>query len=204
MLPHIFEPFFIIKDIGKGTVLGLSQVFGFAKQSGGDVDVSSISGRGTNFTLDLPEVEGAPETASPDPRDERIVEDGSLCLLVVEDNVEVDRFATQILEDLGHRTVRATNAGEALVETERIPFRFDAVFSDVVMPGMGGIALARDLERRLPELPVVLTSGNSHVLAEEGVHGFNLIQWPYSVEQLSRVLRKVVAIRRVGAGSRER
>lgn len=105
MLPHIFEPFFIIKDIGKGTVLGLSQVFGFAKQSGGDVDVSSISGRGTNFTLYLPEVEGASETASPDPRDERIVEDGSLCRHVVEDNVEVDRFATQILEDLGHRTV---------------------------------------------------------------------------------------------------
>ncbi len=72
------------------------------------------------------------------------------------------------------------------------------------MPGMGGIALARDLERRLPELPVVLTSGYCHVLAEEGVHGFNLIQWPYSVEQLSRVLRKVVGIRRVGAGSRER
>jgi hypothetical protein len=135
VLPHIFEPFFIIKDIGKGTVLGLSQVFGFAKQSGGDVDVSSISGRGTTFTLDLPEVEGAPETASPDPRDGRIADDGSLCLLVVvEGNVEVGRFATQILEDLGHRTVWATNAGEALVEIERIPFRFDAVFSDVVMP----------------------------------------------------------------------
>lgn len=202
MLPHIFEPFFIIKDIGKGTVLGLSQVFGFAKQSGGDVDVSSISGRGTTFTLYPPEVEGAPETARPDPRDGRIVEDGSLCLRVVEDNVEVGRFATQILDNLVHRTVWATNAEEALVEIERMPFRFDAVFSDAVMPGMGRIAL--DLERRRPELPVVLTSGYSHVLAEEGVHGFNLIQKPYSVEQLSRVLRKVVGKRRVGAGSRER
>jgi PAS domain S-box-containing protein len=204
VLPRIFEPFFTTKDIGKGTGLGLSQVFGFAKQSGGDVDVSSRPGRGTTFTLYLPEVEGGPEAASPDPRDERVTEGGSLCVLVVEDNVEVGRFATQILEDLGHRTVWATNAEEALVEIERIPFRFDAVFSDVVMPGMGGIALARELERRVPELPVVLTSGYSHVLAEEGVHGFDLIQKPYSVEQLSRVLRKVVGKRRAGAGSRQR
>ncbi|MBE7198667.1 MAG: response regulator [Parafilimonas terrae] len=204
VLPRIFEPFFTTKDIGKGTGLGLSQVFGFAKQSGGDVDVSSQPGRGTTFTLYLPEVEGGAEAASPDSRDERVTEGGSLCVLVVEDNVEVGRFATQILEDLGHRTVWATNAEEALVEIERIPFRFDAVFSDVVMPGMGGIALARELERRVPELPVVLTSGYSHVLAEEGVHGFDLIQKPYSVEQLSRVLRKVVGKRRAGAGSRQR
>jgi DNA-binding NtrC family response regulator len=63
---------------------------------------------------------------------------------------------------------------------------------------MGGIALARELQRRLPELPVVLTSGYSHVLAQEGVHGFDLIQKPYSVEQLSRVLRKVVGKRTGG------
>ena len=119
---------------------------------------------------------------------------------MVEDNVEVGRFATQILEDLGHHTVWATNAEDALVELERIPFRFDAVFSDVVMPGMGGIALARELEQRLPGLPVVLTSGYSHVLAEEGVHGFDLIQKPYSVEQLSQVLRKSVGKRRRAAG----
>ena len=119
-------------------------------------------------------------------------------VLVVEDNVEVGRFATQILEDLGHRTVWATNAEEALEVIEKVPLRFDAVFSDVVMPGMGGIALARELQRRLPELPVVLTSGYSHVLAQEGVHGFDLIQKPYSVEQLSRVLRKVVGKRTGG------
>ena len=192
VLPRIFEPFFTTKDIGKGTGLGLSQVFGFAKQSGGDVDVSSKRGDGTTFTLYLPQVEGEPEKADEAPRDERGLEGASLCVLVVEDNVEVGRFATQILEDLGHKTVWATNAEEALQEVEKIPFRFDAVFSDVVMPGMGGIALARELERRMPDLPVVLTSGYSHVLAQEGVHGFDLIQKPYSVEQLSGVLRKAV------------
>jgi PAS domain S-box-containing protein len=199
VLPRIFEPFFTTKDVGKGTGLGLSQVFGFAKQSGGDVDVSSVPGEGTTFTLYLPRVEGTPERTDEAPSEERALEGASLCVLVVEDNIEVGRFATQILEDLGHTTVWATNAEEALAEIEKIPFRFDAVFSDVVMPGMGGIALARELQRRLPGLPVVLTSGYSHVLAQEGVHGFDLIQKPYSVEQLSRILRKVVGKRRSGA-----
>ena len=113
----------------------------------------------------------------------------SLHVLVVEDNLEVGRFATQILEDLGHKTVWATNAEEALVEIERIPFRFDAVFSDVVMPGMGGIALARLLRERCPDLPVVLTSGYSHVLAQDDAHGFELLRKPYSAEELGRVLR---------------
>ncbi|MCJ2069658.1 ATP-binding protein [Methylobacterium sp. J-030] len=202
VLPRIFEPFYTTKEIGKGTGLGLSQVFGFAKQSGGDVDVVSQPGAGTTFTLYLPQVEAASGTTEKPPIDERDLEGISLCILVVEDNLEVGRFATQILEDLGHRTVWATNAEEALVEIERIPFRFDAVFSDVVMPGMGGVALARELERRLPGLPVVLTSGYSHVLAQEGVHGFNLIQKPYSVEQLSRALARVVRRGRVEARRR--
>ena len=167
-------------------------IFGFAKQSGGDVDVASNPGVGTTFTIYLPQVEKPPETTDARPGDERDLDGTKLCILVVEDNLDVGRFATQIFEDLGHATVWATNAEEALVEIERIPFRFDAVFSDVVMPGMGGVALARELKRRLPDLPVVLTSGYSHVLAQEGVHGFNLIQKPYSVEQLSRVLAKVV------------
>ena len=88
------------------------------------------------------------------------------------------------------------------MEIDKIPFRFDAVFSDVVMPGMGGIALARELGRRLPNLPVVLTSGYSHVLAQEGVHGFDLLQKPYSVEELSRVLGRVVGRARPGARAR--
>ncbi|SEN36648.1 PAS domain S-box-containing protein [Methylobacterium sp. UNC300MFChir4.1] len=202
VLPRIFEPFFTTKDIGKGTGLGLSQVFGFAKQSGGDVDVSSSPGHGTTFTLYLPQAEHAPDMSVTPRSEENGLDGASLCVLVVEDNIEVGRFATQILEDLGHKTVWATNAEEALVEIERIPFRFDAVFSDVVMPGMGGIALARELQRRLPDLPVVLTSGYSHVLAQEGVHGFDLIQKPYSVDQLSQTLRKVVGKGRAGAQRR--
>ena len=112
--------------------------------------------------------------------------------MVVEDNVEVGHFATQILQDLGFETTWAVNAEEALEKLGQDGAGFDVVFSDVVMPGMGGIALATELRRRLPDMPVVLASGYSHVLAQEGPHGFELLNKPYSIEQLSRILRRVV------------
>jgi PAS domain S-box-containing protein len=190
---RIFEPFFTTKDIGKGTGLGLSQVFGFAKQSGGDVGVASAPGRGTTFTLYLPETEpGNSEGArQPETEDAATVGGAGRRVMVVEDNVEVGRFATQILEDLGYETIWAANASEALAHLGGARHDFDAVFSDVVMPGMNGVELAREVRRRWPDLPVVLTSGYSHVLAQEDSHGFELLQKPYSAEQLSRILQRV-------------
>ena len=192
-LARIFEPFFTTKEVGKGTGLGLSQVFGFAKQSGGDVDVASTVGRGTTFTLYLPEVEGVPRAEPAPVRDGETFPTGAgQCVLVVEDNVEVGRFATQILEDLGYHTTWAANAEDALERLGADGAGFDVVFSDVVMPGMGGIALAKTLQRRLPDLPVLLASGYSHVLAQDGLHGFELLHKPYSADQLGRILGKVV------------
>jgi hypothetical protein len=159
-LGHIFEPFFTTKEVGKGTGLGLSQVYGFAKQSGGDVAVASDPGKGATFTLYLPKVEreaasdGADNGASEGVRHE----DGRGCrVLVVEDNIEVGQFATQLLQDLGYETIWAVNANEALELLEQDAKRFDVVFSDVVMPGMSGIELGRELRQRYPSLPVVLT-----------------------------------------------
>ncbi|WP_267358589.1 MULTISPECIES: PAS domain S-box protein [unclassified Methylobacterium] len=189
---RIFEPFFTTKEVGKGTGLGLSQVFGFAKQSGGDVEVESELGRGTTFTLYLPKiVEGVPAQPT-SPRDAEGFPTGEgQCVLIVEDNVEVGRFATQILEDIGYRTTWAANAEEALVKLGDDGAGFDVVFSDVVMPGMGGIEFAKILQRRMPNLPVLLTSGYSHVLAQDGLHGFELVHKPYSADQLGRVLGKI-------------
>ncbi|SFV16934.1 PAS domain S-box-containing protein [Methylobacterium sp. 174MFSha1.1] len=199
LLGRIFEPFFTTKEVGRGTGLGLSQVFGFAKQSGGDVDVTSRSGHGATFTLYLPESpavafeddDTADASASPIGAGESV--------LVVEDNIEVGRFCTQILQDLGYRTTWATNAEEALDRLGPDGAGFDVVFSDVVMPGMGGLALAHELRRRLPRLPVVLASGYSHVLAQDDAHGFELLHKPYSAEQLGQILRRVT-----GPGSRRR
>jgi PAS domain S-box-containing protein len=162
-LGQIFEPFFTTKEVGKGTGLGLSQVYGFAKQSGGDVAVESGQD-----------------------------ENGRGCrVLVVEDNIEVGRFSTQLLQDLGYETTWAANASEALKLLEEDHARFDVVFSDVVMPGMSGVELGREVQKRFPGVPVVLTSGYSHVLAEDGRHGFELLHKPYAVEDVSRVLRRM-------------
>jgi len=192
-LARIFEPFFTTKEVGKGTGLGLSQVFGFAKQSGGDVAVTSTLGHGTTFTLYLPEVQGQTdhkpldEESGPDPKGH------GQRVLVVEDNIDVGRFATQILEDLGYVTELAANAEDALARLGADGAGFEAVFSDVVMPGMGGVALAETLRERLPDLPVVLASGYSHVLARADNHGFELLHKPYSAKQLTQILQRVMA-----------
>ena len=193
-LARIFEPFFTTKEVGKGTGLGLSQVFGFTKQSGGDVEVESVVGEGTTFTLYLPEIAVAAEDGARIEVEDDLAPVGSgQRVLVVEDNIEVGRFATQILEDLGYDTTWAANAEEALDRLGVDGGGFDVVFSDVVMPGMGGIEMAKTLRHSLPDLPVVLASGYSHVLAEEGASGFPLLHKPYSAEQLSRILRRITA-----------
>jgi PAS domain S-box-containing protein len=192
-LPYIFEPFFTTKEVGKGTGLGLSQVYGFAKQSGGDVAVESTVGRGTTFTLYLQRVDEEPDgNAAGSSREEGVETGKGRRVLVVEDNVEVGQFATQILQDLGYAPIWAANADEGLKLLAANPNGFDVVFSDVVMPGMSGLELGRLIRQRYPKLPVVLTSGYSHVLAEEGRHGFELLQKPYAAEELSRVLRRLV------------
>ena len=187
-LPHIFEPFYTTKAVGKGTGLGLSQVYGFARQSDGDVQVHSQPGEGTTFTLLLPRA--APEdcaqaSAAATPP----VPEQSLSILVVEDNAQVGEFAVQIFEELGHRPTLAINGEAALAVLEDRAESFDLVFSDVVMPGMTGIELGERIRRGWPGLRVVLTSGYSHVLAEQGSHGFELLGKPYSIDGLNRILR---------------
>ncbi|MBK5437437.1 response regulator [Pseudomonas sp. TH32] len=190
---RIFEPFFTTKEVGKGTGLGLSQVFGFAKQSGGNVDVASKVGQGTVFTLYLPQV--VPEEGVENPAQEvcgLVAESAQRHILVVEDNLEVGRFANQILQDLGYQTTWATNAEQALELAGADAMGFDAVFSDVVMPGITGVALARELRRRRPGLPVVLTSGYSEELAESGYEGLVFLPKPYSADQVSQVLARAL------------
>jgi PAS domain S-box-containing protein len=173
VLGRIFEPFFTTKEVGKGTGLGLSQVYGFAKQSGGELQVESKVGQGTTFTLYLPRAEARPVVAPEQPGGDTEVPDaGRRRVLLVEDNVEVGDFARQMLEDLGYRATWAPNARAALDLLAKDADRFDVVFSDVVMPGMTGIDLGLEIRRRWPGLRVVLTSGYSHVLVNEGAHGF--------------------------------
>ena len=190
-IERIFEPFFTTKDIGRGTGLGLSQVYGFVQQSGGSIDVDSAIGRGTTITLLLPlsdkpiQLRNGSDADALDGRQRG-------CILVVEDNAEVGEFSTQLLHDLGYQTVLASSGEQALALLGDNARRFDLVLSDVAMPGMDGVTLGREIKRRLPELPVVLNSGYAHMLADED-HGFELLHKPYSVEDLSKILRKAMA-----------
>jgi signal transduction histidine kinase/ActR/RegA family two-component response regulator len=188
-LERIFEPFFTTKEVGKGTGLGLSQVFGFARQSGGEIVVRSTVGKGTTFTLYLPEARTSVDEGV-DAEPDQLVDGHGLCVLVVEDNADVGRFATQALSELGYATVWASDGRSALAELAQDAERFDIVFTDVLMPGMTGIELGQQIRGVYPNLPVILTSGYSHILAQNSNYGFDLLQKPYSLDDLSRTLRK--------------
>jgi signal transduction histidine kinase len=168
-LERAFEPFFTTKDVGKGTGLGLAQVYAFAKQSGGIAWIESQPGLGTTVILDLPRASpdqhgadamaeadtragGEPKLPPPEGRGRRV--------LIVEDDEPVANMVGEILKSHGYDWVRAATAREALgALTDET---FDLVFSDIVMPGgMSGVDLARELRQRQPELPVLLTTGFS-------------------------------------------
>ncbi|WP_370107897.1 hybrid sensor histidine kinase/response regulator [Bradyrhizobium yuanmingense] len=192
-LEQIFEPFFTTKEVGKGTGLGLSQAFGFAKQSEGDIAVTSTQGEGATFTIYLPQAQSpTTEKEAAALSHEAATTGRGYRVLVVEDDDEVGRFSTELLEDLGYVVRRVANANAALAILGENEFAVDLVFSDVIMPGMNGVELAGIIRERYPGLPVVLTSGYSNVLAENAHRGFELIQKPYSVESLSRILRKAI------------
>ena len=184
-IDRIFEPFFTTKGTGQGTGLGLSQVYGFATQSGGDVKVESQPGKGTALTLILPCVEATGETT---PRDAAVelAEQPVADILVVEDNEDVGAFAEAMLSELGHRVTRASSGEEALDLVRKQTF--DVVLSDVVMPGMGGLKFADAVAVERPTLPVVLATGYSQEIAEAGSGGRTVILKPYRLATLSQAL----------------
>lgn len=131
------------------------------------------------------DIDLAPPTAA-------VPSSGGGCVLLVEDNHLVGEFAAHLIGDLGYGNMWVPSAKEALALVEAELDKFDIVFTDVVMPGTSGIELAEMLRARFPKLPVILTSGYSHVLAEEGSHGFELLQKPYTAEGLARVLGNAI------------
>jgi len=158
VIKRIFEPFFTTKAPGKGTGLGLSQVYGFVKQSGGEIEVDSAQGAGTRFRIYLPTSAAQPEQDHATPG-QRVVSVRPLSILLVEDDPSVAAVTEIMLVDFEHKVHRAANADEAL----RILWseaEIDVLFSDVVMPGgMNGAELAKQAVAQRPQLKVLLTSG---------------------------------------------
>jgi PAS domain S-box-containing protein len=180
---RIFEPFFTTKAQGKGTGLGLAQVYGFAKRSGGAVTVSSQLGQGTTMTIYVPRSLGRAAVQAVD-KNEAAVEATTGKILVVEDNPDVRAVSATLLEQIGYRVLFAENAEDALNVLVREP-NIDLVFSDIVMPGdMDGIGLARAIRVRYPQIAVLLTSGYAKA-AETAEREFPILRKPYEVRTLA-------------------
>ena len=192
-LQAIFEPFYTTKEVGKGTGLGLSQVFGFAKQSGGEVAVKSEVGAGSVFTLYLPCAKSPPASKAMGVTLGSGSIGNGMRLLVVEDNEVLAEMTCEILNALDYQTRWVSSGTAALELLARETGSFDLVFSDVIMPGINGIEMAEEVRRRYPKLPVVLASGYSAVVDEEGTHGFELVSKPYTSDTLVRVFRNAAS-----------
>jgi PAS domain S-box-containing protein len=189
ILPLVFDPFFTTKGPSKGSGLGLSQVYGFAHQSGGTVTITSELGRGTCVTLYLPRGKAVPASAQDETAGLEKLEGGTA--LLVEDNPEVAKVTEHMIEQLGYRVQHAGGAKEALELAERM--QFDLVISDIVMAGpMDGVGLAHAFRQRQPDLPVVLVTGFS-TSATEAELEFAILRKPFEVSDLSRVMAKAIA-----------
>ena len=204
-LRRIFEPFFTTKGVGKGTGLGLAQVYGFARASGGDVRVESELGRGTVISLFLPRADRAAEPVRrvADASELRAPTEPQGRVLLVEDEDSVADVVTQMMRELGYEVRRTASAAAALRMIEADP-EFDLVFSDMVMPGrMNGVELAREIANRRPDLPVLLTTGFSEAATAAREHGYRLLAKPYRMEALAGALEEARRDRRPSTAAQE-
>jgi signal transduction histidine kinase len=193
ILPHVFEPFFTTKDIGRGTGLGLAQVYAFAHNAGGSAEIASRPGAGTTVTILLPgtatlpalvpplQVDASPPVARPATR-----------ILLVEDNDAVRDLTAANLREHFDQVDEAANATAALAALER--HRFDAVVSDIVMPGaLDGLGLMREIRRRWPAMPIVLLSGYATSIAEARDLGVPVLTKPLELGRLADAVRMKIA-----------
>jgi CheY-like chemotaxis protein len=195
---HAFEPFFTTKEVGKGSGLGLSQVYGFAKSAGGHVKIYSETGVGTTVKLYLPRsADQFVEATEPRPGMVPLrPANGHEIILVVEDNPNVLAYAVEVLSELGYHVLSAPDARQALdILCGNEPI--DLMFSDVVMPGgMNGVQLAVEARRARPGIKVLLTSGytasalsGDHALPEN----IEMLGKPYRHSDLADKLRLVIS-----------
>ncbi len=189
-LEHVFEPFFTTKVAGKGTGLGLSQVHGFCQQAGGTSRIASAPGVGTTVSMLLP---ATPHGTLAMPAQAPVADARSLAgqrLLLVEDNADLGDATELLLESFGCHVVRAASAAQGLQRMAEVA-DIDVVLSDVVMPGeMDGLAMARELRRSHPKLPILLISGYSAALAE--ARDFIVLNKPCEPSELLAALKRVI------------
>jgi len=193
VLPRVFEPFFTTKEPGKGSGLGLAQVFGFAKQSGGGVRIETRVGEGTSVTVFLPRAEVDLRDreqewvdAEPGPQTEMTVR-----ILVVDDDGAVLRTTVRMLDALGFATVPAASGGEALALIANGP-KIDLVLADFYMPEMTGVELEEAIHTNCPALPVVLVTGYSNREALKDFGEARILRKPYAKAELMEKIARAL------------
>jgi signal transduction histidine kinase/CheY-like chemotaxis protein len=192
---RVFEPFFTTKEVGKGSGLGLAQVYAFVSQSGGDIAIDSKPGEGTRLTLVFPRSRQAPEReeaqqCAPEPNGDGLRHGH---VLLVEDDREVAALTREMLDSIGYDVTHVATPAAALGALAN-GHRFDLVFSDVMMPGgMSGVDLAREIRRRQPEMPVMLATGYVEAARDAVAEGLEVLAKPYQIEALARSLRELLA-----------
>lgn len=192
VLPHIFEPFYTTKGPGKGTGLGLAQVFGIVKQHGGSIDVTTEVGTGTRFDIYLPLLATGPvcaESSSGEP-----VGGGHECILLVEDNADLCTALTQSLGSLGYRVLPARDVATALRLAEKASMKIDLVLSDLVMPELNGTELFSEVRFQHPEARLLVMTG--HPVSQAAMASIQCvphwIQKPFTLSALSMKVRSVL------------
>jgi signal transduction histidine kinase len=195
LLDKVFEPFFTTKDIGRGSGLGLSMVYGFVKQSNGHIRIYSEEGHGTTVKLYLPQAAGVAD-ALPGEAGISEIERGDESILIVEDDALVREYVVAQISRLGYDTLAASNGAEALAIING-PERIDLLFTDVIMPGsINGRQLAIEAQKRRPELKVLFTSGyTENAIVHHGRldAGVLLLPKPYISSDLARLIRTALA-----------
>jgi CheY-like chemotaxis protein len=189
-LPHIFEPFFTTKPIGRGTGLGLAQVYGIVKQHEGFIDVQSTPGKGTTISIYLPAFEPEYEVL-PAPRLELPKTNNHETILVVEDNENARVAVVEILEMLNYNTLSASNGVDALSLFQNYEGNIDLVLSDVVMPLMDGTALHQALSKIKPEIKMIMMTGYPLEQSGRTLLKQNVVAWmqkPLHTEQIAQTV----------------
>ena len=192
---RLFEPFFTTKPVGQGTGLGLATAYGAVQQSGGTILVETEPGRGTTFQVLLPVTSERGEATPPVEGRAGALATGTERILFVEDEPAVRALGVELLSSLGYAVVAAADGAAALERFQQEGrTRFDLLVTDVVMPRMGGVALARALHRERPELPILFASGYS---GDEDITPLlgprcQVLRKPFSAAALARALRELL------------